>query len=47
MNNLRQQGHLRACLLSGKRYDIGHPKDYARTFNKHRRSIMHGLSYNA
>ncbi|CAF1550640.1 unnamed protein product [Rotaria sp. Silwood1] len=32
MNNLRQNGQLRGCLLDGQRYDIGNPKEYYRTF---------------
>jgi UTP--glucose-1-phosphate uridylyltransferase len=32
MNSLRQNGHLRGCLLDGHRYDIGNPKEYYRTF---------------
>ncbi|CAF0869428.1 unnamed protein product [Rotaria sordida] len=33
MNNLRQNGQLRGCLLDGERYDIGNPKEYYRTFH--------------
>ena len=32
MNDLRLNGQLYGCLLSGDRYDIGNPKEYYRTF---------------